>query len=355
MVKTQLKIVGQLCVGPGEGDRYLKEVLTDKSRFCDTIVVVGDGPIDTKTKRVAKSFPKVKYFQVEKSLFGEKQWLLKQTAQQLVIKESPDWILAFDADDIFEKDLTPEKFREILSGDDMSWSVIYVHLYRDRYHIRCDKWWENLRKVVLYHYDPRLSQAFIQKPMHCALVPKIYTTYPSVFPYLVEHLGYMNPKDIERKIERYAKYDPDGDYTAKGYYDSMSDEPTVKLYEPKKLRDELQHNRYIEWTEEKKNSMLNLLNNATKEKTYIVKNSTGRNVEVPEGLLQSVISRGCRLIREKEEGLTVGAIIETAPLVEKPEKYDDPKEFLCPVCQKSFPTEARMLSHKRLAHDLKKS
>jgi hypothetical protein len=349
MAKRPLKVVGHVCIGPGEGKRYLKEVLEDKSKFCDVIIAVGDGPIDTGTKRIARSFPKVKYYQIEESLFGTKQYVLKQTAQQLAVKENPDWILSFDADEVFEKAMTPEAFRELLQGEDLAWQTHFVHLYGDRHHHRCDKFW-HLQKVQLYHYNPKWSSQFKKQAMHCGSVPIEYQRYFSVFPFLVEHLGYLDPKDINRKIERYEKYDPNGDYTAKGYYDSMLEEPTVCLYEPDKLRPPMSHGRWVEWSPEKREKMyLFGKNDGKEEKTYLVKNRSGRRVQVPESLLGIAKSQGAEVIQLLESPRTYSqrAEIETAPIVEYPER---PGVFICPICHKEFISPGRLRMHSLQAH-----
>jgi len=337
------RVIGQLCVGPGEGDRYLAEILEDKSRFCDVIIVLGDGPIDEKTRKVAKSFPKVKYFQLKESIFHTKQWMLKQTAQQLAIKEKPDWILAFDADDLFEKALTPKKFQELIAHEDPSWMFRYVHLWGDREHYRVDKFWK-MNKPILYRYNPDVSQMFKPTPLHTGLVPKAYYKYASSSPYIVEHLGYMDPKDMPLKIARYKKYDPESKYTAEGYYESMKAKAHVELYDPEKIRHPLEHNKQLAWTEEQ-----NKKNDLTRKdviETYLVENLTGKRVQIPASLLDQVKQAGFKILSKVDVGAPLSPEIEVAELM-------DDSGFVCEYCGQVCKSAAGLKAHIRGKHKKK--
>ena len=84
-----------------EADRYLETVLQNLSEFVEDIVIVDDASTDD-TVKLCRSFQKVKHVvELADSHFG-KEAELKVLLWKAACAEGPDWLLAVDADEIFE-------------------------------------------------------------------------------------------------------------------------------------------------------------------------------------------------------------------------------------------------------------
>ena len=88
-------------------------------------------------------------------------------------------------------------------------------------------------------------------------------------------------------------------------------------------------------------------------KTYLIRNKTGRFVEIPENLVEMVKQQGFEVINEKQVKEQPAKEIETAELVEEQPEVEE-KLFACPVCGKTFKTQKGMKGHVRFSHPKKK-
>lgn len=221
-----MKIIAAGCVGPGESKRYLKETLENLTRIADKVVILGDKP-DKETRDMCIFFKGVTYYETEESLFNTKQWLLKQTLLSLIGNEDPDWIYMSDMDEIPDNRVNRETLEELANRGADSYEFAYVHNWTDREHIRVDKGWKGLSKVIFYKYQPDEQQTFPKRALHCGLVPKYAHRNSAVSGYIVKHLGYMTPKDRPKKVERYKTYDKKGFYKPNWWYESIKTDGDV--------------------------------------------------------------------------------------------------------------------------------
>ncbi|MEW6606034.1 MAG: glycosyltransferase [bacterium] len=231
MARRSLKIVGITCVY-NEARKYLKEVLIEKSKLCDKIIVLGDSPTD-ETKEICEKFSKVEYRETKERLFNTHQWLLKELALKYASYKKPDWILAFDADELFEKRVNRKVLEELAFKGHNSYYFRFVHLWDDREHIRVDRGWDKLYKVIFYKFQPDQEQKFAKKALHCGLAP-LYAHQkprPEVSGYIVKHLGYMKPEDRKKKFLRYNRFDSSGFYKPKWWYNSIIEKGKIIPFE----------------------------------------------------------------------------------------------------------------------------
>ncbi len=230
-----MNIIGIVCIGPGEYKRYLKEVLEEKSKLCDKIIALGDGLKERKTLELCNQFHNVEYYETLKSLFNEEQWKLKQTALWLARGYNPDWVLAFDADELMDYRINRQVLEDMANQNVNSYGFTFVHLWGDRNHIRVDRGWRGLNKVIFYKYQSKREQKFPKKALHCGLVPEYANKGTQFSGYIVKHLGYMLPKDRPAKTFRYQTYDSKGFIKPLWWYNSIKTEGEVIEFNEQKF------------------------------------------------------------------------------------------------------------------------
>lgn len=221
-------------VGKGEADKYLKQVLDHNLPLVDKMVIWGDAP-DEKTDRLILSYGnKVEYRRYPESMWATKQWLIKESLFRYVIAHKPDWILAFDADEIFDDRLTRAKLEELASGKATSYDFNFIQLWDDEKHMRVDGGWGDFWNCRFYKYQENQDQSWLRKALHCGLWPIYARQQAIMIPYIVKHYGYMKPEHRPAKIWRYDTYDPQKVYQDKEWYASMKFEqsdPRIKIME----------------------------------------------------------------------------------------------------------------------------
>ena len=225
-----MKIIGIICVGPREYERYLEETLKDKTKLCDKIIVLGDGLKEKRTLKLCQKFNNVEYYETSKKLFNTEQWKLKQTALWLAREYNPDWILAFDADELMDYRINRQELEKMASRNVNSYWFRFVHLWNDRNHYRTDYGWRGLDKIIFYRYRPEEEQKFVKRALHCGLAPKYAHKNSEASGYIVKHLGYMKPAHRPAKVRRYQKYDPIGFYKPLKWYRSIKNEGDIKVF-----------------------------------------------------------------------------------------------------------------------------
>ncbi|MCY0869174.1 MAG: glycosyltransferase family 2 protein, partial [Firmicutes bacterium] len=124
-----------------EADRYLREVLDDLSEYVDEIVIVDDASTDD-TVQICRSYPKIVALERSTaSLYGVNEAVLKRRLFTRTAATAPDWILAIDADELFEP-RAHTRLREMINQTHTDWySFRFFHFWRSRTHYRVDKLW----------------------------------------------------------------------------------------------------------------------------------------------------------------------------------------------------------------------
>lgn len=209
-----------------EENRYLKEVLEDLSQYVDDIVVVDDGSTDN-TVRICESFPKVReVFCLTQSHF-HKEWELRNILWREGTKHNPDWVLAIDADEIFEKKFH-EEVSSLINQDEYDWVAFRLFDFwgsKDFY--REDELW-NLHKkhsLMLVRYLPSFPYYYLQLEHHAHRLPLSYRALPGYCSDIrVKHYGWAGSEEERfQKYERYMKIDPNGKWGSLAHYQSILD------------------------------------------------------------------------------------------------------------------------------------
>jgi hypothetical protein len=193
-----------------EANRYLQEVLTHLSSYADQIIILDDASTDD-TPSICRSFPKVLLCQEEEPLFETDESLVRLKLWNYTIQANPDWILAIDADEIFEERF-PYEVKDLINQDEFDAVEFRLFdLWGDPEHYRIDGGWNPWVKKVrmLFRYIPQQTYTWSRSKLHCGRVPLEVLKYPRVYQsdLRVKHYGWLRPEDINNKYTRYSKHD----------------------------------------------------------------------------------------------------------------------------------------------------
>lgn len=217
---TPYKIVGYGICGSGEADRYLEATLKEFKRLCDETIIVVNNVSEKEIALIKKYGFHIKEDNREWGLY---QSQIKNDLMEDVAKLNPDFLVCLDMDEVFEPEVTKERLLELFNTGDSLYFYI-VNLWNEGWNRRWSFW--NVRAWKWSH-DTR----FLNKPLHCGLAPEWCYYYASYAPHFIKHYGLMKKEDRQRKIERYQKYDPDGKYKDKSYYEALADDKNEPLDE----------------------------------------------------------------------------------------------------------------------------
>jgi glycosyltransferase involved in cell wall biosynthesis len=192
-----------------EADRYLTKVLTQLSQLCDSIVVYDDASTD-QTSAVCAAFPKVQYFRGDVAWFGRDESQLRHHLWLLATAYRPDWILALDADELFEERVYDEWPGLFVQDEYEAVAFRLFDFWKSTTHVRVDGAWNPWRRFspLLVRYRPELPDAFLNQPLHCGRFPVAYQSLITFQSHLrVRHYGWADSADHLRKYLFYRERD----------------------------------------------------------------------------------------------------------------------------------------------------
>lgn len=216
-----------------EADRYLSTVLEDLSQFVDDIVIVDDASTDG-TPQLCRSFSKVvKLVVLTESHFG-REWKLRELLWRVAVSTGPDWLLALDADEIFE-DRAKDRIRALIDQDRYDWVGFRIFDFWGGFtHYREDEHWNLHRRFtpVLVRYLPGFHYVYPPMDLHVPRIPLTYAALPGTCSDLrIKHFGWAGTaEERRRKYERYRALDPEGRWGCDAQYRSVLD-PNPRLVE----------------------------------------------------------------------------------------------------------------------------
>jgi glycosyltransferase involved in cell wall biosynthesis len=220
-----------------EADRYLDTVLRELSEYVDDIVVVDDASTDG-TVKLCRSFPKVKSLvELSESHFG-READLKVLLWQAACAEGPDWLLAVDADELFE-DRIKQEIRSIVDQDRYDWAAFRMYdFWGGTTHYREDALWQLHKRhtVALVRYMPGYYYFYPSINHHVPRVPLTYNALPGHQSDIrIKHYGWAGSEEDRRsKYLRYRTFDPGSRLGNAAQYESILDP----------------HPRLVEWKED---------------------------------------------------------------------------------------------------------
>lgn len=309
-------------VGKGEADKYLKKVLDHNLPLVDKMVIWGDAP-DDKTDRLVLSYgSKVEYRRYPESLWATKQWLIKEALFKYVIAHKPDWVLAFDADEIFDDRLDRKKLEELASGKATSYDFNFIQLWDDEKHMRVDGGWGDFWNCRFYKYQPQQSQEWLRKALHCGLWPIYARQQAIMIPYIVKHYGYMKPEHRVKKVERYDTYDPQRVYQDKEWYQSMKFEGNDPRMKIKEFNEEDYINRLLPQMMPKyqKETKMQQVNPKQINKVYMVRRLKDSRIQEMSSkqYLEMTNNKSFEKLYELIGDVKTGSGLPEAPVIEAP-------------------------------------
>lgn len=187
--------MAEMCVR-NEANRYLSEVLADLVEYVDEIVILDDASTDN-TVEVCKSFKKTFVRVLPKPLWRTDESQIRRKLYDLTITRHPDWILAVDADEIWENRFKTE-VRKMMEGPYNWYAFKWYHLWtRNSYFLITHS-----RKGCMFRFISGKSRAFFDMRRHCGRLPIWVYKDPKgkLTDIRVKHLG--NVKEGNRRGNR---------------------------------------------------------------------------------------------------------------------------------------------------------
>lgn len=189
----------------------LRRVLHNLEGWVDEIVVLNDASTDC-TSELCLECPKVTILvRSPEPLFSVNESSMRSRLWQIAVERRPDWLLAIDADELFE-----ERIVEEIDGlvNQREYDAIDFRLFdfwKGETHYRVDGAWNPWNRFVrfLVRYDPHRQATWPNLPVHSGRWPLEYrrgiSSYQSDV--RVKHLGWVNPEEHRQKYEFYAEWD----------------------------------------------------------------------------------------------------------------------------------------------------
>ncbi len=233
------RIIAMLIVR-NEAHRYLRLCLNDLSQYVTEIVVLDDASTDA-TPAICGTYAKVHLIRKNTATFWQNESLLRQECWAATIKRRPEWIMAIDADEIFENRLKTsiQRFTKQKNYDQISFQL--VEFWGSLTQYRVDKMWnpQNRWGVYLIRYLPGYPYQWPNQPLHCGRLPHNLPGNILQSGLRLKHYGYANQKDHLRKYQAYLQHDPQGIYSPLSHYQSILDpSPVLKTWQETKPKKE---------------------------------------------------------------------------------------------------------------------
>jgi hypothetical protein len=226
------RIIGLMVCGPGE--KYLKKTLDEFNKLTDDAVICLNGE-DKKRDKLIQKYGFWMYRDDRE--WGKFQPAIKTDLLAKVGKLRPDWILPLDADETFEKGFTRAKLEE-LTKEKHSCYFYIINLWNEetRYSKGLSFW--NIR---FFKWLPDKGTQYLRQALHCGLAPPYFYHVGTYVPHLVLHRGLMDPKDRERKYERYRIYDPERKYKPEEFYSALIEDKQGNTFVEEDLKGKVAH------------------------------------------------------------------------------------------------------------------
>lgn len=221
-----MRIIGMMVVGPGEADRYLEESLKEIHRLCDDALICCNNT-DEKTERLISSYA-IRWYRDDRE-WGRDQPRIKESLARRLGEFDPDYVLAFDADEVFDSGLSRDGLERLARLGQHAWYFYLINLWDDPEHHRPELAFWNVR-----FWSYKLPLEWDDRNLHCGLAPKYGYHHGRYAPYVMKHYGLMTAGSRAKKVRRYQTYDPRAQWKAKRYYDWLaSDKPGEPFDEDK--------------------------------------------------------------------------------------------------------------------------
>jgi glycosyltransferase involved in cell wall biosynthesis len=219
-----------------EAGRYLERVIENTLLFCDEIAMLDDHSdryedLVELCEKLESKYPN-RIHQMPSYNSWEDESLLRKELLYNALQYNPDWLIAIDADELYEADRMNEQLPYLVSQTDADWvGFRFFDMWDDEQHYRDDDNWP-----AGTSYAPRMFRVkgkyfrWPEKRRHCGSVPAnvIHGTHGINSSVRVKHLGWMKPDDRNRKYLERLQDDPNNEFYSEETYDAiLSPYPTL--------------------------------------------------------------------------------------------------------------------------------
>ena len=210
-----------------EENNFLEKMLTHACKYIDNAVILDDGSNDNSIsicQNILKDIPH-KIISKEISTFKNEVELRKELWSE-TIKTNPDWILALDADEIFEDSII-DLMKKLLENPNIDYYAFRLYDMWDENHYREDSLWnsQSTYRVFLTRYQRNFSYEWLETPIHCGRLPNnLFSLVGCVCYSRIKHFGWSKENLRIAKYNRYITSDPIGQYGNLSQYKSILDE-----------------------------------------------------------------------------------------------------------------------------------
>ena len=200
-------------------EAMLKESLDATARFADAIVVLDDGSTDG-TGALCERHPAVTRYERQDLPFQERRDRNRLLAMASELR--PDWVIAIDADEVFEMDRA--RVERLMHLNDPHVRVLGFHWYTfwepTRTYYRSDGIFGGMSGYRMFRWEPGQHIAHgTANGLHCGNIPHFPDGAGRYTDVRVRHLGYDSEELRRRKHRFYRELDPQPDASLVGNSD----------------------------------------------------------------------------------------------------------------------------------------
>lgn len=192
-----------------EAQRYLSRVLDQLSALADLIVVYDDASTDG-TPAVLARYPRVRCFRGDRPWFPRHESQLRHHLWRITARFRPQWILALDADELFEDRALVELPWLLASRDYEAVAFRIFDFWKGEAKVRVDGAWNPWTRFspLLVRYQPELPDVWSGRVIHSGRWPVAYRDLVTFQSHLrVRHYGWARSEDHLRKYLFYRERD----------------------------------------------------------------------------------------------------------------------------------------------------
>lgn len=208
-----------------EADRYLKQVLKAAREYITDAVIIDDASTDDTVRVCQEALQGIplRLIKNHESKFSNEVLLRKQQWEE-TIKTDPEWILALDADEIFE-DAFKYKLPHMLDAPFDAYYFRLFDFWSETEYREDPNWQAHLSfRPFLIRYKPGIEYTWKEASQHCGRFPLNILEFPMCLSELrLKHYGYATEPDRLVKYERYNRLDPKALTEYKELYTSILD------------------------------------------------------------------------------------------------------------------------------------
>ncbi|WP_432401172.1 glycosyltransferase family 2 protein [Wukongibacter sp. M2B1] len=216
-----------------EANNILNRVLNHAKQYVDNVVILDDNSTDNTVeicKEVLKDIPLIIKSNRESNFNNE--IIVRKQLWQMTIATNPDWILCLDADEIFEDSIV-DYIESLINQSSFDYYAFRLYDFWNNTHYREDTYWcaHKYYRPFLLRYQPNFDYDWYEMSQHCGRIPYNINLLDGCNCNIrLKHYGWANEELRRKKLDRYMKLDPEGEYGNINQYRSILD-PNPRLVE----------------------------------------------------------------------------------------------------------------------------